>query len=231
MDENLIKQELFPLYQELLSKKTFEDICAFCIQWGENFPSAKNEGILFIGKAVNKWISKETDVNILFGDDEKDKIFARDDQIQWVDERRYDKASAFWSVIKKTTQNFYPKEDWYSYVAWSNLWKLAPFKGGNPNVSLRDEQFDTCKKILEKEIEIFSPKFVVMLTSGWETDFLYFLNSSNHPQSELTIKWWSTYEYETRLYKINDVAYIVSPHPQGKKADPHVEAVSKLIHF
>ena len=230
INKDIIKEELFPLYQKLLSENTFENICAFCIQWGKNFSSTKNEGILFIGKAVNGWISDETDVNILFGDS-NNRIFARKDQMKWVHDLEGDnnyntKKTAFWRVIKQVTQNFYPKEEWYSYVAWSNLCKLAPAESGNPSDPLYYEQLDSCRKILEKEIEIFSPKFVVMLTSGWEKDFLYYLNDNNHTESELKVNWS---EYETKLYKIKDVVYIVSQHPQGKDENSHVEAITKLI--
>jgi len=227
IDKEFIRQELIPLYEELLDNNSFGYVLPFCIQWGENFPSAKNEGILFIGRAVNGWDTYETDVNILFGNSDE-RIFARDNQMKWVStgegcQGYNSKRSAFWRVIKEITQNFYPKDDWYSYVAWSNLYKLN--QGGNPKAKLRYEQFDTCKRILKKEIEIFSPKFVVMLTSNWERYFLTFLNDNKNPECELTKNWG----FETRLYKINGVVYIVSPHPQGKKENPHVEAIFNLI--
>jgi hypothetical protein len=233
MENKEIRDGLFPLYQELLSKNTFKDVCTFCIQWGENFPFAKNEGILFVGKCVNGWASKETDANILFGDPNKqDTIFARPDQMKWVKDLEGDNdvyntnKSAFWRVIKRVSQNLYPKDDWYSYVAWSNLYKLSPFEGGNPSEALCEEQLGACRKIFEKEIEIFSPKYVVMFTSGWEHKFLYHLNDNNHTKSELKEKWD---DYETKLFRIKDVIFIVSKHPERKPEDEHVEAITKLI--
>ena len=228
IDKEFIRQELIPLYEELLDNNSFGYVLPFCIQWGENFPSAKNEGILFVGKAVNGWDTHDKDVNILFGNSDK-RIFARDEQMKWVStgegcQGYNSKRSAFWRAIKGVTQNFHPKEEWYSYVAWSNLYKLN--QGGNPKASLRNEQHDICKRILEKEIEIFSPKFVVMFTSGWERDFLFFLNDNNDPVKKSSIKWGN---HETRLYKINDIVYIVTLHPQGKKENIHVEAIVSLI--
>lgn len=228
--EEKLKDALKPLYRKMFEENTFEDICAFCVQWGKEFPMAENTGILFVGKAVNSWKTDETDVDILFGDSEE-SIFARKDQMKWVkdsegSEEYNTKKSAFWRVIKQVSLNYFP-EEWYSKVAWSNLCKLAPFyKGGNPSNGLYYEQLDSCLNILQKEIEILSPQVVVMLTSGWEKDFLLFLNGNNQPKSEQTIEW---YGYETNLYNIKGVKYIVSQHPQGKGEDKHIEAIIKLI--
>ncbi len=226
-----LRTELKPLYKKLLNDNTFDDICSFCVQWGENFPLEKHKGILFVGKAVNSWKNNETDVDVLFGDSD-DRIFNRDDQMQWVHDLEgsndiYNtKKSAFWRVIKQVSSCYFPSK-WYSHVAWSNLCKLAPFsKGGNPNDTLYYEQLDSCQKILMKEIEILSPQAVVMLTSGWEKDFIFFLNDNTEPKSEITIEW---YGYSTKLYRIKGVNYIVSQHPQGKGEDKHVDAIIELI--
>ena len=151
-----LKDSLLPLYDELLKGNSFEDVCTFCLQWGENFPVDKKTGILFVGKAVNGWIHDETDINVLFGET-SDRIFARSDQMEWVsrlegDEKYNTNKSAFWRVIKRVSQHYYPNEKWYSNVAWSNLCKIAPFKGGNPNDKLYYEQLKSCQKILSKEM-------------------------------------------------------------------------------
>jgi hypothetical protein len=228
--EDILRTELKPLYQKLLNDNTFENICSFCVQWGEDFSLDKHTGILFVGKAVNSWINAETDIDVLFGNSNK-RIIARNDQMKWVhdlestNEVYNTKKSAFWRVIKQVSSNYFPSK-WYSHVAWSNLCKLAPFEGGNPSDGLYYEQLDSCLKILQKEIEILSPKVVVMLTSGWEEDFLLYLNDSNKPTSEKTIEWNG---YETKLYKIMGLNYIVSLHPQGKNENKHVDAIIELI--
>jgi hypothetical protein len=228
--EKKLRTELKPLYQNLLNDNTFENICSFCVQWGENFSLDKHTGILFVGKAVNGWVNAETDIDVLFGNS-NERIIARNDQMKWVhdlegsNEDYNTKKSAFWRVIKKISNNYFPSK-WYSHVAWSNLCKIAPFKGGNPSDRLYDEQLDSCLKILQKEIEILSPRVVVMFTSGWEKDFLFYLNDNNKPTSEKTVEWNG---YETNLYKIKGFNYIASPHPQGKPEDKHVNVIIDLI--
>ena len=225
-----LKDSLLPLYKELLKGNSFEDVCTFCLQWGEDFPADKKTGILFVGKAVNGWIHDETDINVLFGET-SDRIFARSDQMEWVsrlegDEKYNTNKSAFWRVIKRVSQHYYPNEKWYSNVAWSNLCKIAPFKGGNPSDKLYYEQLKSCQKILSKEIEILSPKFVIMFTSGWEKDFMFFLNDNNHTKSVAKINWDG---YETKLYKIKDTIFITTLHPQGKNETNHVEVLTNLM--
>lgn len=224
-----LKSVLKPLYSSLLDGIKFSNICAFCVQWGSDFSDEEKSGILFVGKAVNSWKNDETDIETLFGNSDY-RIFAREDQMKWVHNQEvivgsYIKKSAFWRVIKRISQKYYPT-DWYNNVAWSNLCKIAPFIGGNPSDSLYYYQLPLCQQILSKEIEILSPKVIVLFTSGWEKDFLFYLNDNNEPQIEMTINW---YGYETKLYFIKGNHYIVSPHPQGKAEDKHVEVIIELI--
>jgi hypothetical protein len=229
--EDELRNKLFPLYKDLLKNNTFEDVCTFCVQWGDDFPKKKNSGILFVGKAVNSWVNDETDINILFGNTDK-KIFAREDQMEWVynlegtNDIYNTKKSAFWRVVKQVSQKYYQDEEWYLKVAWSNLCKIAPFSGGNPNNGLYYQQLKTCQRILSTEIDILSPKVVIMLTSNWESDFLCFLNNNTQPQIEKVIEWNG---YQTKLYIIKGIMYVASQHPQGKSEVKHIAAITKLI--
>jgi len=229
--ENTLKEKLLPLYSRMLGNNTYQNICSFCVQWGKNFPQKQNDGILFVGKAVNGWINNETDIEILFGNSEE-RIFNRKDQMEWVHnlERNFEgyntRKSAFWRVIKGISSNFHSAKNWFSYIAWSNLCKIAPFTGGNPNDGLYYEQLEYCQEILLKEIEILSPKFVIFLTSGWEKDFLYYLNGNNQTKSIKKVSWCGN---ETKLYEIKGVYYITSVHPQGKPEAKHIETIIELM--
>jgi hypothetical protein len=222
-----------PVYEELLRNNSFGNICTFCVQWGENFPEnfPEKDGMLFVGKAVNGWMTNNTHVNVLFGKT-NEGVFARDDQMEWVknlegkNEAGYNtKKSAFWRVAKNISARFYPDE-WQSNVAWSNLYKLAPYTGGNPDAGLRNEQNSVCQRIFEKEIEILSPKYVILFTSGWENDFLKYLNGNKTPQSLQTIAWDG---YETKLFQIKDTYFVASQHPQGKNEAEHGKAIINLL--
>lgn len=65
-----------------------------------------------------------------------------------------------------------------------------------------------------------------MLNSGWEKDFLYYLNDTNHTKSVEKIEWKG---HEIKIYNIKDVFYITSQHPQGKNETDHVKSITDLI--
>lgn len=228
---NEIKSSIFPFYKKLLEENSLKEICTFSFQWGKDYPFNKNSGFLFVGKAVNGWITNETDVTRLFDIENPDRIFARKDQMEWVDNlsgnvKGYNtRRSAFWRLIKKVSEIYYP-EKWYSNIAWSNLYKIAPWKGGNPNKELQNIQRKYCFDLLKKEIEILRPKYVIMLTSGWEWPFLKYLNGNKELNIVSEKKWG---KYKTSIIEINDIKIIISHHPQGKSESRHRNVIVELI--
>lgn len=228
---NEIKKNILPIYKQLLDENSFNDICTFSFQWGENYPFNKKSGLLFVGKAVNGWGKGDTDVTQLFDRANPDRIFAREDQMEWVNNHwgntyEYNtRKSAFWRLIKNVTETYYP-EKWYSNIAWTNLYKVAPYKGGNPKGKLQNSQRKYCFDILKKEIEILTPKYVIFLTSGWECTFIEHLKGSEEMKIVDEKRWG---KYETTMIEINGIKFIKSQHPQGKNESNHLNAIIELI--
>ncbi len=231
INENL-KSALKPLYRDLLEHVSNRNDAksSFCVQWGKNYPTESHSGILFVGKATNGWVDKnDTEpktVERIF-DDKENPVFNRDDQMEWVEKLKGNKGgyntrrSAFWRVIEYITKYFY-KDDWWSHVAWSNLYKISP-KEGNPDGDLIRAQFGDCVKILKKEVEILSPEIVVFLTGmTWGYDFLKHYNDGEDPEETCDKEKWGN------VYKIDDIIFIISPHPQGKPKEQR-ECLIKLI--
>ena len=222
----------FIFQKDLIQRTGFSYSKAFfCMQWGRNFPESEHAGILFVGRATNGWITDEEDIDVLFGNT-ADRIFNRDDQMQWVENSEGNnngynsRRSAFWRVIKRVSEYYYP-EDWSSYIAWSNVCKVAPFNGGNPNNELYYAQLETCLKILEIEIEQLSPRIIVFLTGeNWVQDFLSYLNHENYDQA-IECKSWG--EYKSTAYLIKNTIMICSEHPQGKNENLHSKAIIDII--
>lgn len=226
------------LYKELAvacNDYNEQNLMPFCIQWGSKFPAEENIGIIFYGRATNGWITFETDAEKLFDKNSKDCIFALEDQMQWVEdcaggqEEYYNSnKSAFWRVIRKTAANFFPNEE-LLHICWSNLCKIAP-DGANPNDGLFYAQLPVARRIMQTELEIFSPRHVVLLTGqAWCQDFLYYLNGNQHTKSIASYAWGSRNQYTVKVYKINGIIFYVSEHPQGKEESSHVEAITKAI--
>lgn len=240
MIKEKLREEIFPLYTEMLSKvkeKKYTDVCAFCAQWGSQIETiAPKNRMLFVGKAVNSWHNKSLSLEELFGNG-NNAIFARNDQMLWVKQKEGNgdyntNKSAFWRLIKGITQTYHPQE-WHEKVAWSNLFKIAPFNnGGNPAMKLRDVQRKYCWNILEKEIEVIDVNFVIMLTSGWEGTFLTQYSDGVHPEPVYSLKWG---KYTSKLYRINIADktrfFIATQHPQGKSEIDHIHILRQLIEF
>jgi len=226
-----IRNRIFPVYKKLLDENSFKDVCVFSFQWGENYPFHKKSGILFVGKAVNGWVTNETNITELFEKSNPDRIFARKDQMVWVSNfsgntNGYNtRKSAFWRLVKKVSETYYP-EKWYSNIAWTNLYKIAPWQGGNPGKKLQDIQKKYCFELLKREIEILSPKYVIFLTSGWEKPFVQYLNGHQKTRPIKEKKWG---KYKTALVEISDINFVLSHHPQGKSEWEHHNAIIQLI--
>jgi len=225
-----LRNNLKPLYAELI--KSVSDIdyvkAFFCMQWGKNFPFENNHGLLCVGRATNgwdSWTNNEVTVDNVF-----DCIFNKSDQMKWVEklegnEEYNTNKSAFWRVIKQIAQHYHPT-NWTSFIAWSNICKVAPEKG-NPNNTLYEAQIDVCHQILQTEINVLSPKVVLFLTGkNWANSTLRYLN---HSQSTKSIKKHSWGDYECKVYEIDNVIYLLSEHPQGKPEVEHVQCVIDLL--
>lgn len=226
-----LRESLRPLYAELIkSVSVFDYVKAFfCMQWGKRFPFENKHGLLFVGRATNGWDSWTNDEITLDG--VFDCIFNKSDQMQWVEnlegnDNGYNtNKSAFWRVVKQITQHYHPT-NWSSFIAWSNICKVAPGEG-NPSDSLYETQIEICQQILKAEINVLSPKVVIFLTGkNWAGSTLRYLN---HNESTKSIKKRSWGDFECKVFEIDGVFYLLSEHPQGKPEVEHVQCVIDLL--
>jgi hypothetical protein len=218
------------LYKNLLDSiqnKSRKDLCLFFPQVGKNYFDIDDK-ILFIGKSVNGWITNILDIDILFDDKNDERIINRDDQIIWVkDNKNKDynsNNSAFWRLIKNISKKYLKKDDWYNNIAWTNLYKISPWKGGNPSTGLKKLQSKICVEILTKEIDYFNPKYIIYLTSGWED---FYLRQIEYDISKNVIVKWD--KYKTKYQKFDNRYFVLSQHPQGKKENPHIKAIIDIL--
>ncbi len=227
-----LKEKIFPIYKDLLEKGDYsKDKCIFAVQWGKEYPKENNSGLLFVGKAVNGWTKIDTNIDSLFDKKTNNRIFDRNDQIEWVhnnwgNKDGYNtKRSAFWRLIVKVAETYY-SDNWYKKIAWSNLYKIAPENGGNPSNKIKDSQREICIKLLKEEIKVLAPEYVIMLASGWEAPFIESIKKGKEYKTINSHKWD---KYETTLLEIDKVKYIISCHPQGKNENKHKKAIIELM--
>ncbi|GAB6091223.1 hypothetical protein [Spirochaeta dissipatitropha] len=223
--------ELKRLYDKLMTDIAdySGDICPFFIQVGKKYFDAPKR-LLFIGKATNGWVTKERNSTKFFDLKNPDRIVNRHDQMEWVyhlegvNENYNTKKSAFWRLIKNVSLDHLGKEDWYNYISWSNLYKIAPWEGGNPGSYLQQLQRETCISILNEEIKELKPSAVIYLTSGWES---FYLDSIGLRKSKNKVKSWSGYSSTYQIF--NEILFIQSHHPQGKPEKEHKEGLLKIL--
>ena len=161
-----LKEKLLPLYEELYmefgNEEFKEHLSPFYVQIGSEWK--ENHGLLFVGKATNgRGISSSAEE--LFAD------FTN--ELKWVEDQKGDDSeyntskSAFWRVTENIAHSYFP-QNWYKYIAWSNLCKVAPTDKGNSNNAEFYKQKDICKQILLTEIDILKTKVLIVFTSDWD---------------------------------------------------------------
>ena len=230
--EETLRTYLIPLYKNLLEKNISEkDVYPFCMQWGKQFPIEEKSGILFIGKATNGWINNSINIEDLFGIQKGKMIFARDDRMTWVENLEKDKKyntnkSSFWRTIKRISKKENGKDNWSTKIAWSNLYKLS-FEKGNPDEKLKKNQIEICKKILETEIKVLNPKYIIFLTSEWEKDFINYLTFDKKRENSKSLNWGKN--YKTFGFTVDYLNYIISVHPQGKNENEHFKKIVEIM--
>ncbi len=195
-----------------------------------------NRELMVIGQAVNGWSVNWNSKQVL--DDRNIEIILNDIYLttcpmKWVvdcwgkkePENYNTKKSQFWSVINKTLKGLKIIESdrgWSSYIVWTNLYKIAPHKSGNPSKALMKAQREICNNLLELEINHFEPKRILLLTGiNWSKEFTAFQN-------------YKISKYDGKAvgeYKLNNgkvAKYVIAPHPRSLKGSQE-KMVKELV--
>lgn len=221
-------KNLYAKFYESVACHHVSEITPFFMQKGAKYYDSTIK-CLFVGKAVNGWVTNSRDVDELFDMNNEKRIINRSDEIEWVEklggskEHYNSRRSAFWRVVKSVSQQLFPGHTWYEHIAWTNLYKFSPAKM-NPDARMKRDQLDICIDILDREIQLLSPHVVIFLTSGWECHFADHIGLKSEEAEHCQ---WS--RHELLFQKKGNIAYIRSKHPQGKSECEHVEALVTVI--
>ena len=126
--------------------------------------------------------------------------------------------SAFWRVILRVMEGLEiasENDPWPSYLVWSNLYKIAPAKGGNPGNRLCDRQLDGCISLFDTELDVYRPSRLLLLAGwDWAKDFVPSdYRAGNNGFVEAT-------------GRRGEASIVVAKHPQGK---PEGEWVGNVL--
>ena len=147
----------------------------------------------------------------------------------WHHQTEYNTArSAFWRVVRAVTTELRiasaTEELWSSHLAWTNLYRVAPHQGGNPNGDLQSLQRDATTNLLRTELEQLQPRRLLFLTgASWATPILENLSAVNLTAtgSDLVQMVGSIKESSEQRGKV-----VVAAHPQGK---PEAQMVREIL--
>ncbi len=215
-------------FQELV--KAHLDAAKWCAFWpmiGPKYTSAKPK-LLVCGRALNGWdettFSFMGDTEALvdrcigaFGSDsgKKNPLGWVEDRWQKGDNYRTSR-SAFWRVVRSIAARLGYKDDgWTEYIAWTNLMRVSPATGGNPEEWSWNAQLPHASRMLLKEIRELTPDVTVVLAgSSW---FDPFRNHDGFRENFTTIADPpSGSKYVKLVGSMGDMRVVVGPYPQGK---------------
>jgi hypothetical protein len=186
-------------------------LTCFWPQVGSTFE--RGRGCLFVGQAVNGWGNADStwmsdrDVPEISAVRSESEGEASECPMSWLEDSEV-RSSPFWSTVRwlASSDDQEWEEGWSRGIAWSNLFKLAPQEGGNPDPCLRAVQFAHCRQLLEMEIQELRPSQVVVLTGmDWFQGFF--------PLSKVDLA--SLRRDSTRVLAAfsHDARIVLSPHP------------------
>ena len=145
-------------------------------------------------------------------------------QDYWQNPEGYNtRRSAFWRVILKVMEGLEiasENDAWSSHLVWSNLYKVAPAKGGNPGNRLCDIQLNGCISLFDAELDIYRPSRLLLLAGwDWARDFV-----ANYCQTH------SNAGFVEATGQREETSIVVAKHPQRlPKGKTEVEWVENVL--
>jgi len=207
-----------------------------------------NRGVLYVGRAVNGWgetnplraetldqadaVEKAIDYSLgSCGWDQSRETCPILDWYELMLVKKQKKEiswnihkSRFWSVIKECAGD---GPDWTWQVAWTNLYKLSPAAGRNPQTWLKNATFEACLAMLSAEIGHLEPRAVVFQTGWWwAKPFIDRLGvEAGHEIGVIAgqLCWVGVYP------AVGKIPLVVVPHPERKKKAPIVETIREQL--
>ena len=176
-------------------KVYFDQLSHFVGMKGKQYDKQKIK-LLIVGRAVNGWealkelssakgFSEEAaekfnnnTFNWVVYDSKKDTLrndYLDNGEYYWLNDSPFWRTNKqIWKVISNNT-NFKDDENdrWVDYIAWTNLYKIAPKDTGNPTTTMAKKQLAACTDILRAEIEKFNPTHILFVAGyeWWFEDF------------------------------------------------------------
>lgn len=230
----------------------------FVAMKGSKYENSKIK-LFVVGRAVNGW-DKLCDESAQALAEAAEKQFQADG-FTWIGEedteegrrffskhkeskekRYYLSKSPFWRTIEqiwkemnRDDSSIPDKARFFDYIAWSNLYMVAPKDGGNPSNRMCKAQLNICREILKAEIEAYAPTHILLITDydKWfaneNYDFSKIFEEKNRIGSNYENK--SIYVEGTAKYRLGNkmIPVVVSCRPEMRNEEDFVKAVADAL--
>ncbi|WP_254511963.1 hypothetical protein [Anatilimnocola floriformis] len=214
--------------------------------------AARHNGLMIVGRAPNGWATPWTVADIADSSYCSKVVAAATEEftstecpMYWV-EKPQDwnwKRSAFSRLMYQLTHHFLrdeliqskresdeaasTKTGWYSHLIWSNLYKVAPYNGGNPGNRLCTAQENACKNYFTSELEIWRPRRVVLVTGwNWAEPFVNQFVSTGVNAKRSHVEWAGWIELPESK---SQLPLVVCKRPEFRRAADLVTAIDSAF--
>ena len=140
--------------------------------------------LMVVGQAVFGWIPDWTvdDLSTPAGiakvlEETWQVCYDRADPMNWIEESRA-RSSPFWRMVRHTVESLWPQSawSWYSHVAWTNLYPIAPNdEKGNPSGALLEVQTAPSARLLKVVADALDPAGVLILGGPYWWRFQHYV--------------------------------------------------------
>ncbi len=179
--------------------------------------------LLVVGRATNGWGGHGLDTNGA-------RSFSQvGDEGPLLDPSYNVRRSAFWSVAREALEHLGVRASggdrdpsgWMQALAWTNLFKVAPASGGNPDAETRDLVREECVRLLRLEVAQLNPRVVLVLTGAdW------FVAFGEGLRLELC---GPAGGYVVGIGRGLGARWVVAKHPMGKPRGPFMDEMRRAL--
>ena len=248
--------DVFELYEKLYKEADqkyrcnkdsvrLKDLSHFVAMKGRYYDDSRVR-LFAVGRAANGWLSLPCETPQYF--DKKANDIFHSEGFKWIapdgncfrelhnnEGTAYLVRSAFWRVIEGIWRELASADDcrFVDYIAWSNLYKIAPKTKGNPTSTMCQKQFAACKELLEAEIDAYKPTHILLITGyDWYADqHCDFSQIFDNDPQRTAPSGQTTYVEDTTKKILNGkaVPVVVTVRPEGNKEDEFVSETVKAF--
>lgn len=251
----MLKEGYERLYRCTQAQFPAEDYTRFVAIRGERYDAldgGDDPRLMIVGRAVNGWDRERKRIEYdsperfaesalaCFRDNSR---FTSEWQLESRENGRYScEASAyhlsrsrFWSDVGciRRAMSHRTDADWLRYIAWSNLYKVSPRHGGNPNGKLCRAQAEACVEILRAEIRLLKPTHILMpVGDDWFSwrygDFSGIFTDGSLCTAEMGTESLNR-EIVKRVFGSGNLRMVVTCRPERCKRQAYVQAVLRAF--